>query len=522
MLDLDRSPVEDRLEVATRRTTPAGRERAPIDRRPRHRYRAVGAAAAVLLVSGAVAVATLVNRSTDLSTPASPIAPGIDAPDTATASTPTFTDARPSSDPTVITAPVSSPPAVASGDVAGIYLPTQTVAGFTLTGVDVARPFVVRPERRSAYYVRAGADGTATGAHAAMVVTTADPVPQPDQRTEGDRQGSITVHGESAHVYDSGAGIVVQWDESGFMLSVRGVGLSSDAVSAYAELSMLDPGGTLRIPGIESDGFAIAVDDIAAPPNAAEMSLSYRPDAGTPGQYLTVGSRVNSDQRTVESLEIEHATSGWSVTRADVGGLPALVASSRADDDLGQLVFVEWIRDGFVLTVTDREPAADLLAIANTLQPATLTDARALDAQVDTTLLAFPMLDRATLPNGFDTSIHTTGTGADIVCVHQPIERCEAVVNESSLGGSVQSTITGTFGIDGVRWLIGWAAGVHEPTRVAAGANVGPADASVQGSDGTFAAIAVAGDGDGLRFDPDDTGHHSASTSQTEDLLTPP
>jgi hypothetical protein len=198
---------------------------------------------------------------------------------------------------------------------------------------------------------------------------------------------------------------------------------------------------------------------------------------------------------------------------------PALAATS-AHGEFGPLTVLTWIDDGYLFTVAGRADTDVLVAFADSLAPASLDEARQLRASIDEQRAALPALDRATLPNGFDVSVHTAGTGANVICLHRPIEQCQLQVSESSLVGDYQHTIVATFQVDNTAWSIGWAAGTHAPHHYSHVAPGEPITDTAQGGAGTFLAIQDVDGSAQFVFDPSDSAAYSTSPANaTNDLL---
>lgn len=393
-----------------------------------------------------------------------------------------------------------------------MYLPTAEIPGFSLTDISVSPWQLHRVGRNTLRYVRRAVDRA--NVDAMLTLAGARPSPERD-----DRPGSITIHGHSAHIADIGEGIVASWEEEGVTASVSGWGVSWDDVAMFAEQSVVDPTSySVTLPDEVLAGFELSIGDATAPDDAVMTNLYYSGDDGRPEGFAAISNSPNDDLLTLDSLEVNARISGQTITRGSVQGGPAIIAVSF-DDKYGDLVAVEWIQDGFVFVVAGRAPEAGLLALANSLAPARLTDARALRAELDANLFDHPELDRATLPNGFDISVRSTGTSANVVCLHAPIKRCQPVINEASLAGEYQNKVTSTFHIDGATWITGWAKGTHAPLRTN-GVNDGdPVEDVTQGSAGTFVALRLIDDATQLRFDTDDPSIHGALSTTDNDLL---
>lgn len=478
----------------------------PLAARPSRR--SVAIAAATIAVVGLGGVIAIANRPADV------------APGTPTRPDPTVTSPQPGDTEPLVASPTATSIAGPDDstplpdDVPGVYLPTAGLPGFTLTDITASRALQPIPDRNRTRYVRHDAAGDVD----AMVTLAAGIAVTDFEQRDGD--GSITVHGHPAHIFDTGEGIVVAWEENGVSASVRGWGLSWDDLTALAERSVVDADpAQVTIADLADSGFSLSMDDTLAPLDAVMINLNYTSDEPTPGAFVDVMSWVNTDSLSIDAIEADARQMGRSVERTTVAGQPAIVATSTAGP-LDPLVSVQWLRDGFLLVVSGRADIEDLLAFAESVQPAALSDARTLRNGVDTALSALPELDTATLPNGFEASVRTTGAGANAVCLREPIERCEPVISESSLIGEEQTEITATFHLDNDTWIVGWARGMHQPVRVDDGTEVGPIVETAQGATGTFAALMLSNDADQLKFDPDSQALHGAiSGGFDSDLL---
>ncbi len=503
--------TEPQVSIPPRRGTsgPAAiemRPQEPLTARPSRRLVAI--AAATIAVVGLGGVIAIANRPADVA-PGTPVRPS-----------PTVTSPRPGD-----TEPLVASPTVTSivgpddstplpDDVSGVYLPTAGLPGFTLTDVSASRAPQPNPDRNTTRYVRHDAAGDVD----AMVTLAAGiAITDFEQRVS---EGSITVHGHPAHIFDTGEGIVVAWEENGVSASVRGWGLSWDDLAELAERSVVDADPALvTIADLADSGFSLSMDDTLPPLDALMINLDYTSDEPTPGAFVDVVSWVNTGSLSIDAIEADARLTGRSVERTTVAGQPAIIATSSAGP-LGPLVSVQWLRDGFLLVISGRADVEDLLAFAESFQPATVTEARALRNEVDTALATLPELDTATLPNGFQVSVRTTGTGANVVCLREPIERCEPVTSESSLIGEEQTEITAAFHLDNGTWIVGWARGTHQPIRVNDGTDVGPIVDTAQGATGTFTALILRNDADQLKFDRDSqTMHGAISVGFDSDLL---
>lgn len=477
------------------------------DARPRRRI--VGVVTAAALAAGiAGTTIVLANRSPDGSSPA-------ETPDSQPAPLDTLAGGPA---PGTAADDDALPPASTSDEVAGIYLPALPIDGFTLSDISVERPAAAQAGRTIDRYLR-----TAAGGATAMLVVSAQPA---SQETIDDDSGSITVHGVPAHIYDSGAGVVVQWTQAGTTISLRGIGIGWNEMAAYAEASALAADGSVSVAALETDGFTLESSATPPPENAATTLVELLPDDNTAGLFVSVALRPNDELLTIDTVEAEQqANPTMQAERITVNGTPALLQTSAADQ-LGTMTAVRWFRDGTHISITSRLPREEILAIAESISPATLADAQVLADGVQARLSAIPEIDRATLPNGFEVSIHTTGTGANAICMHHPVNHCEPVTSESSLLGEQQSQAVVPIVVDDITWQVGWAEGVHQPVWADGVHDAGPLTDSAQGAAGTFVAFTSTSESAGVRFDAGEDPIYPAAdpmigTHQSLDLLLP-
>jgi hypothetical protein len=474
-----------------------------------HRLRMVGVAAALVVVVGLIGIVTLSDRDRPPTTGISPATTRSEVVESTTAPGPAEPTAP--SDPTLAsTIPLPDP-----ANPPGVYLPTAQLPGFTLADISVGRA-QLRPIGRNALrYVRHGADGVSV---VAMITLTGSRTTAVD--SFGGKTPPLVVHGQPAHIFDSGEGVVSSWQENGVDASVRGWGVAWNDVASLAEQTVVDPATfTVALPAQALEGFELSIGDTYPPADAVGTDLYFVADDPQPGAFVSVTNAANDDLMTLDSIEVGFRVAGWTIDRAVVHQLQAIVATSIAGE-FSPIIMVSWIEDGYQMSVGGRAGKDDLIAFAEAVAPATLEQARQLRAALDTSRFALPEVDRATLPNGFDVSIRTNGTGANVICLHAPIQRCQLLVSEGSLVGDVQHTATGTFWINETPWFIGWASGTHSPHLVVDGV---PGDliANVtQGGDGTFFAVPGGDTSTQVVFDAGDSTMYGPPGSGTNtDLL---
>lgn len=397
-----------------------------------------------------------------------------------------------------------------------IFLPEAAPAGFTLTDLNVGMFTATSLESRptTTRYLRRDVSGAITSQLTiAASKTSADDVAK--------FEGSLTVHGLPASIYDSGEGPSVAWLESGFYIDVHGNGLSRSEAIAIAEATVVDVDvqmASLAEPG----SFNLEpLAELSTLRDAPTANVQYLNDQRAPGVFISFDASP-SDGETLEWKEASlHAKGTRTVDRTNVDGISALIITPPADQ-FGQLNTLIWIRDGYELNLTGRVPEADLLAFARTVKLATVADARQLDTTIQAARHATPEIDRATLPNGFVISIRGSGNGPDTVCLEQPIVRCNLLVSESSLIGEAQDVLITSMRVDGVEWILGWARGQHQPHLVGeSGSDAGPITDVAAGASGTFLATSSALPGAPIQLDRGSTQFYGSTIAPGVDLLNP-
>ena len=458
------------------------------------RHRLIGVAAIIIAVAGLGGIVTLGPRDRSTTKSGSP------EPTQSTGSV------------GVTTVPLPDPE-----NPPGIYLPTAPLPGFSLAGITIDRGRRAANQPNTSRYVRRAVNGVDV---AAMITLTAAPSVTGGSEPSDERTPPLLVHGQPAHIGDTGEGIVASWDENGVAASVRGWGLSSDDVVSLAEQTLVDSStDAITLPAEALQGYEPSIGDTYPPADAVTTNLHYLADDHRPGAFVDVANYSSDDLTTLDSVEVISRMAFNTIDRTVVHNLPAIVATSPAGQ-FGSLISVSWIEDGYQFVVGGRADKADLIAFANHLALASLEQARQLRASLDTTLFALTELDRATLPNGFDVSIRTAGTGTDVICLHSPIQRCQLVSSEASLGGETQHEITDTFWINGTAWFIGWAEGKHSPQPIVHNEPADPAMLSVtQGATGTFIALPLTDEFTQIKFDAGDQTLYGGNTQTKTDLL---
>jgi hypothetical protein len=284
------------------------------------------------------------------------------------------------------------------------------------------------------------------------------------------------------------------------------------------------------LPTVALPGFSLAdisvVEEASEPSTAgtsptgiaAITTLHFVADDPRPGAFVDVTAFVN-DNPTVDSIEAAFKQAGQATDRAVVHGVPAIVATSAAGM-FGPLISVSWLEKGDQVSISGRTGRDDLVAFADGLVASSLAQARQVRASLDVTRLALPEVDRATLPNGFDISIRTNGTGANVICLQAPIQRCQLFVTENSLEGDFQREIVGTFWINGTPWFTGWAEGSHSPHLFVSGEAGDPLVNFAQTKTGTFFAAELTDTDTQVVFDPTDpTSIYGPGSGTNADLL---
>jgi hypothetical protein len=408
------------------------------------------------------------------------------------------------------TVDVSVPPI----DLPGVFLPTQDLPGFTLTEISATRRPPI-PNRHAVRYIRQAANGDVD----AMIELTNYAATDFEARS-GEK--SIIVHGQQALGFDSGEGVVVAWEEAGVAAAIRTWGLSRDDTAALADRSVVDSAtGSLGIDGLGGDGFDVSMSDQFSPSDAVIVQMLYSADDRRPGGLVDFTTSPNHDAASLQVFEAMARMAGQTVERTTLADHPAIITTTNTDP-LAPIVSVLWIRDEFVLVVSGHAAADELTAFAASVEPATLSDARARRDTLDAAMRMLPAVDAGTLPNGFRVTIRRTGTQANVVCLDDPIDVCEPVIDEHSLAPETQDEVTATIHVDGTTWIVGWAHGTHEPVGVRRGSDdAAPIADTAQGDSGTFVAIALTSGSNQLKFDPDSpTTHDALSAGFDDDLLT--
>lgn len=390
-------------------------------------------------------------------------------------------------------APASNPPVdtrTTASDVPadlGMALPGYLPEGYVLDDISLSRsgrffggmPFFERTVLGQARYLRRSA-----GRIEAMLTATVEPL---DDRFDTTK-GSITVHGGPAQIYDSGEGIVIRWAEGDRVITVTTAGLSWDEAATFADRTVIDP-LTDGVSLDESLGFELAEIPPARSDEAVEFQVSYR--SGTDqNSRVDIGSGTDTGHESLELVEFRVAQQGWSSEAVTVGGLPAIVLTPPTSGSTPRIQ-VRWIDGDTAWSVIGRLPAETLIEIADSLASATLDQARRLRAELDADIAALAELDRMTIADGIELSVHTMGNGVGAYCIHQAEPHCEWVISESSLFGEYQPEFTGTVWIGDDPWLVGWAEGEHVPTVFSEGGSGGPIVESA--SDGTLVRGTAAG-----------------------------
>ena len=406
------------------------------------------------------------------------------------------------------------PTTIVGGDAAvPILLPGAAPSGFSLVDLTVNRgsprpdPFVA-----SARFVRRDAHGTIVG-QASMTLA-------PASAEQGGVKRNLRVHGLPASRWDSGEGIVVSWTEAGFDVGVRGIGLTEQETLDVAEASDID--GALPSIGL-TDPPLLDLEPAPVGESARDgtpsVTVEYLADHRIPGVFVSFSSGP-SDGQTIESVAATmRARPELTVVDVTVDGAPAVLTTSRPES-LGRMGTLTWFRDGVGLHLVGPSEEVDLLALASSVAPSTVGEARTLYTRVQQARRSLPEIGRATLPNGLVASIHASSKSADVVCLQAPIQRCDLIQSESSLIGEAQSVLIGSFQIDEATWWVGWAAGAHQPVVVKAGTDSGPLADTVTTEAGTFFAVDNLGGGEtGVRLDPGTTAVYGGATFHGEDLL---
>ncbi|MAT05794.1 MAG: hypothetical protein CL424_12220 [Acidimicrobiaceae bacterium] len=455
------------------------------------RRRLVGALAVAAVAIGVVSVAAVASRDGRSSPPSAP-------------ATISSTDQGPLGTGPADTIPGTDAATTVGPDVVaedlGIALPTFVPEGYVLDDVQLTRNWRPVAQRvipdRTQYVQRI--DGT--------IAATATLSSQPLDAEFDTDKGSITVHGSPAQIFDNGEGIHVVWAEADRIVTFASNGVGWDETAALAERTIVDAeSGSVTLPS--DSGFEIADLPSAPAADAAALSVSYRSGSDQDGR-IEISRWPNSGQDTLEVIEFRMTRQNWDVETATVNEHPALVLSPPTTES-PPLRQVQWIDQDGTWAVVGRLPAGTLTQVASGLESATLEQARRLRNELDADLASLPELDRTTLDNGIEISIHTIGNGVGAYCVHLPEQFCQRVVGESSIIGEPHDSFTRTTWIDDQPWMVGWADGRHQPTLYTEGGSTDPVADAVDGAlveadaDGTFIAVPSPAEDFQFSFDPD-------------------
>jgi hypothetical protein len=262
------------------------------------------------------------------------------------------------------------------------------------------------------------------------------------------------------------------------------------------------PGFSLADISVAQDGLERSIGGNGPDADALTSNLHFAADNPQPGRFVDVTTFVNNDP-AVGGIEAGFNQAGQTAGRAVVHHETAIVATSPAGQ-FGPLVTVSWIENGYQINISGRADQDDLIAFAEGLAPSSLEQARQVRASLDESRFILPEVDRASLPNGFDISIRTNGTGANVICLQAPIQRCQLFVTESSLAGDFQREVVGTFWINDSPWFIGWSYGSHSPHYLVGGAAGDPIPNIAQTESGSFFATELTDSDTQVVFDPTD------------------
>lgn len=383
-----------------------------------------------------------------------------------------------------------------------VWAPSVEPAGHRITSVSVTTGGRVF-DRPAARLLRRGEDGATVDAWIELSVTV---------QREGDTivaSPGVLVRGLPAMLTEVHPGMwALDWLEDGLRARVRTAGVARETVLQIAETAIVDPDAPeLRPEGVLS-GFEAPAGVVGPPDGAPTTSYSWLPSDGRAGTFVDASARPNTGLHTLDSLQAMTSQQlGWEHRRIELdrpgrGKVPAWVATSFASE-FGRLIYITWIEDSFVLSVSGRAGVEQLQDVAEGFLPSDLAVARELRQRVDIEALELPVLDDATTPAGVRVTIHTTGTGANVVCVRAPFIRCQHTTSESSLVGDEQVAVVQAFVVDGRTWAIGWAEGEHAP-HVVLGDRLEAIEDTARGTTGTFFAIPDPDEQAQFVFDPED------------------
>jgi hypothetical protein len=388
------------------------------------------------------------------------------------------------------------------GDLEGfVWAPTVEPAFYRMTDVSVTTGGAVF-DRPAGRYLRRGADGV-----------TVDAWVEVSSRAERegdaiDQSSDATVHDLPANLTEAQPGVwELSWLEGGLLARIRAAGVDQAAVLLIAESTIVNA----AVPELRLEAAPVGFEDtptvVDAPDDAPTTSYSWLPVDGRAGMFIDASARPNTGGHTLDTLQAISQQPAWENTRIEldrsvVGKVPAWVATSF-ENEFGRLISITWIEGAFVLSVSGRADVEQLQEVAEGFAPADLDVAREFRQRVDTAALELPLLDEATTPSGAKISIHTTGTGANVVCVQLPFRSCQYTTSESSLVGDEQAAVVEPFSIDGRTWMIGWAEGEHTPQLVR-NDRLDPITDTARGTAGTFFLVADPDEAAQFVFDPGD------------------
>jgi hypothetical protein len=274
-----------------------------------------------------------------------------------------------------------------------------------------------------------------------------------------------------------------------------------------AETTIVDE----RVPELRLEGAPSGFEEtpIVVDPgdDAPTTRYSWLPIDGGAGLSVDASARPNTGLQTLDTLQATRQIPGEENSRIElerqgVGRVSAWVAASFANE-FGPIISITWVEGQFVFSVSGRLDLDQLQDVAEGFAPADLDVVREFRERVDTEALELPLVDEATTPSGARISIHTTGTGANVVCVQLPFRRCQHTTSESSLVGDQQTAVVQNFVVGGEIWVIGWAEGEHKPQLVR-GEELTAITDTVRGTAGTFFVVAGPDETTQFVFDPGD------------------